>query len=284
MKACVLGLIAVLMGTSALAQEAGEASAPQADEIRVEMLDSALEKTAQDPVYAWRLPKMADEAKEDTNGFWFSVGEMLKKVGRWIEEFLSKLQFNQDMSGNGDKGTVLPDVVKGMIYVLLALSIGGFAYVMVKHYFVGRRREKVEEVESAEAVLDLEDEHLSADRLQSQEWSDVAEQLLNEGKFRSALRALFLGILAEFGHRNLIHLHAAKSNRDYIYELGRRRRLGKRFREIFAENVRLFEGAWYGDHVVDRATVDVFLKNRDLLAGNPQLAESKPDQTPDGPF
>ncbi len=104
--------------------------------------------------------------------------------------------------------------------------------------------------EAQPAMPDLTAEDIAADQLPEDAWLGLARQMMERGEFRLALRALYLAALAHLGDRQFISIARHKSNRDYQRELRRRRPGETELNATFADAVRAFERAWYGQHEV----------------------------------
>ena len=80
-----------------------------------------------------------------------------------------------------------------------------------------------------------------------------------------ALRALYLASLAYLGERELIRIHRAKSNRDYLKELDRRARSKPELAVVFGQNLTVFESCWYGRREVGLEAIAAFIANLDRM-------------------
>ena len=123
-----------------------------------------------------------------------------------------------------------------------------------------RRRPRLK-AQAVGLAPDLNSEDVVASQLPEDEWLKMAREMMERGDLRLALRALFLAMLAHLSLRELISIARYKSNRDYQREL--RRRTGGRgdLLNTFGESVSIFEGAWYGSHIVTGDTVGRFSAN-----------------------
>jgi len=97
---------------------------------------------------------------------------------------------------------------------------------------------------------DLASDDVTADQLPEEAWLGLARQMVEQGDYRLALRALYLAALAHLGERQIISIARHKSNRDYQREMRRRRPAQEELHTTFAGAVRDFERAWYGMHEV----------------------------------
>jgi len=110
-------------------------------------------------------------------------------------------------------------------------------------------------------TVDLEADDIRADDLPEDSWLALAQQMIERGEMRLALRAFYLATLSVLAQQQLVRLGPAKSNRDYILELTRRLRGNGSVLEFFRENSRLFEASWYGTHAVTTAIIDTMRAN-----------------------
>ncbi len=112
------------------------------------------------------------------------------------------------------------------------------------------------------ASINLADESVTADQLPESQWLQLADELLTQGDFRLALRAMHLAGLNYLGERNLVSIRKWKTGLEYRRELDRRARaksqVSLEVSPVFSSNVDLFERGWYGRHPVDREMVDLF--------------------------
>ncbi len=87
-----------------------------------------------------------------------------------------------------------------------------------------------------------------------------AEKNALQGDFRNALREIYLSLLMELDIRRLITYEAAKTNSEYLQEIGLR---AAGLKELFQSMVNLFEYKWYG---LENCGREDFQKGRELYA------------------
>jgi len=110
----------------------------------------------------------------------------------------------------------------------------------------------------APAIVRLDAEELTADRLPEEKWLELAGECLREQNYRLALRALYLANLAWLGRSEWIVLDAGKTNREYDAELRRRARAHPEARTVFVQNLAVFERTWYGLHAVGAGEIEEY--------------------------
>jgi hypothetical protein len=231
------------------------ASTPRSAEINQSITD-ALNK----PEFAWRSPR--EEASPQQRGpfgnFLDGIVKMLKGWGkpigrwfgkaiRWLGEKLIHAPTKEEPAGGGvDWGAVL----RLFAWIFCGLAVVALAIIAWKMW--KRTSAEVRVVAEAQpaALPDLTAEDIAADQLPEDAWLGLARQMMDRGEFRLALRALYLAALAHLGDRQFISIARHKSNRDYQRELRRRRPGETELNATFADAVRAFERAWYGQHEV----------------------------------
>jgi hypothetical protein len=220
-------------------------------------LDQSLSKVINKKEYAWRLPR--EKPKKDEDGpiaaFLRTIGDTvinwLKTVWGWIvdafkwimENIFGRLELTPP--GAADKSWT------GMIQLLLyALAAIAACLLAVYVYRIIKKRGQATEISGVEipVVRDLSSEEISADDLPMDDWLALAKQMSEKGDLRLALRALYLGSLANLASRGMVSIARYKSNRDYERELMRRASRETDIVSVFSKNIRVFESIWYGMH------------------------------------
>jgi hypothetical protein len=234
-------------------------------------LDHAIQKTLQKDEFAWRLPRKASDASENEGILARTVRSLLKLVdrcfdwvGRQMEKFMKWL-FGGDRKhdaswGNGWK--IISEIPWRLVFVgLLLIVVGCLIFLLLRHFRHRPAHSKTIPARTPIRTVDLEADDVRADALPEDSWLLLAQQLLEKGEFRLALRALYLATLSVLAHQQLVRLGPAKSNRDYLVELTRRSRGDAVAVQFFRENIRLFEASWYGTHAVTSAIIETMRTN-----------------------
>jgi hypothetical protein len=87
-----------------------------------------------------------------------------------------------------------------------------------------------------------------------------AEKMASEGNFRGALRDIYLAMLLELGNRRLLTWGTAKTNSEYLREIGQK---AEDLEDPFRALVNLFEFKWYG---LENCAEEDFQTGRKLYA------------------
>ncbi len=287
----LLFLLAVLLGGNACGEDLSRA-ADDAEGVSPTLLDEAIEEVMQQREYSWRLPRVlpVEEVERGIIGRFLTdalekIRGWAQKMGKWIWGILEWV--GEHLFPSIDRPAALPGVnwlasLHGLAYVLLALALCALAVLLLRVWRQRVNRASSVEAEPVVTAEDLEEEHLTADALPEDRWLEMAQELIQQGEFRLALRALFLGTLARLSRLELVTIRRFKSNRDYQRELERRAHAYPGTPETFDKNVLLFESAWYGEHEVTQWTIEEFRGNqeriRDGVEGTPTKTPTEADE------
>jgi hypothetical protein len=116
--------------------------------------------------------------------------------------------------------------------------------------------------------IDLKSDQVIATQLAEDEWLRLAQEKIDAGEYRLALRALFLATLAHLGERRMIAIAKSKSNGDYVRELALRARDRPELRRSFDEQSRVFDRSWYGWHEVTNDLLEQFRGNHQRIVSD----------------
>ncbi len=248
-------------------------SAPTA--VDPKALDQRIHQVLQQDVFQWRMPRelkkpKAGEAKGWLEGFMDDIARWYKSASNavgdafehWVKDKMKEWLkgIRNDHHGKSDTSAATPwaDIAQVMLKVLLAILAVLLVVLLVRQW---RTQPPVAKAAAAPPEVNLESDQVVATQLPENEWLRLAEEKINSGEFRLAMRALFLATLAHLGERRLLAVVKSKSNGDYVRELGLRARDRLDLRGRFGDSVRVFDWAWYGWHDVTRELLDQFRDN-----------------------
>lgn len=256
------------------AQKADAAQFTPADQQRAAELDQRIHQVLQEEMFRWRMPR--EKLDSDEEG---PITRLITDIGQWISDAWKSLWdairdlwrklFPERSGGSEDDGSMATPwsaSVKLIVYILAGALLILLAFLVWKQWKQAGPRPAA--AAPATPPVDLQSEQVLASQLPENEWLRLAQEKLDAGEYRLALRALFLASLAHLGDRRLIAISRAKSNGDYLRELSFRARDRSELRECFQENVRTFDRTWYGWHEVNREALDHFRSNHDLIASD----------------
>ncbi|MGH9720807.1 MAG: DUF4129 domain-containing protein [Bryobacteraceae bacterium] len=266
--------LALLAGAGAAGAQAPQPRA-NAGPIVASDLDREIDRVIHQRRYAWRLPREAPQPNR-SNAFvrfsenvWTTLQRGLMAALRAIDklvDWLGELLWRRSRGAPPMPGTGggLPTGLRVGIYLVLAALAG--ALIVLLWRSTRRARASVVQASAVQAqAIDLTREDVSAAQLPEEGWLALARDWIGRNDFRMAVRALYLASLAWLGQREFVRIHRGKSNLEYRRELERRARALPGLLTAFETNVAVFEGCWYGDHTVDRETVDRFAGNLERM-------------------
>ncbi|HSI09967.1 MAG TPA: hypothetical protein VK985_15370 [Rariglobus sp.] len=274
-KAALFALAAiVLTGTGPGMLRAAETAAAR---ITPAQVDGALDEALRDRDFRWSLQPLpsAQEAGEGDGvikrfvrqGFdlikqvVIEVRDFFERLGKWIDGwFKDKKEEEKPKPSEARTPTDFAALARPVLYALLCLCFLALVWILWTSW---KRRpvapRVLQPVTTVALPPDLNDEKLEASRLPSHEWLELARSQLARGEWRLALRALYLGSLANLASRGLVNLARAKTNLDYERELARRAAgrtevvAGFRLRRLS------FECVWYGRATAEERQVRAWL-------------------------
>lgn len=200
-------------------------------------------------------PEPTTRAKEikGRNILYRDAGE--KETGNWLSKALEKLGeaimrlFSRRGSGAGP-GPQVPSLLGpwlvytlwGLLFILLAT----FLVFAVRHISWKRRLSR-----KASALLDDDEPERTLD-----EWLGMADRLEAEGKFREAVRCLYLACLLKFDEYHVARFDRGQTNWEH---LARIQASPNRPPDLdFRPPTRAFDAVWYGMRCDGKPDVDRF--------------------------
>lgn len=277
-KAAVFALV---LGWFAGAMPGGDvlrAAETAAARVTPAQVDGALDEALRGRDFRWSLqPLPAAEEMGETDGVIKrfvrqgfeliaqvinDVRDMFKRLRDWIDGwFKDKKEEAKPKPVEKKPGAGFGALARPMLYTLLGLCFLALVWILWTSW---KRRPVAPRVLLPVATVavapDLNDEKLEASRLPSHEWLELARAQLARGEWRLALRALYLGSLANLASRGLVNLARAKTNLDYERELARRAAGRAELVAGFRLRRLSFECVWYGRAAAEERQV------RDWLA------------------
>jgi hypothetical protein len=223
-------------------------------------LEQSIEATLQQAEYAWRMPRATPEFSEDNvvvagiKSALEWIGGGLKWILKRIGEFFDKLIPDGEVGGTDFEFNPAP-----FRFAVIALTVLLVLLLAILIYRMWRQQRQLRTPEAdalAQPMPDLENEETAADALPREGWLQMARDLMQQGQWRLAMRALFLATLAGLADRKLIQVARFKANFEYKSELLRRNHAHPELMPAFNQAVLLYESVWYGEHPADRTTAE----------------------------
>ncbi len=256
----VMATVAVLSAIAAPASAQTEPSMqpvarPNAVEAR--QLDQALDQELRQPRYTWRMPRPEGDPNQEgymvhaVRAISERIRGALKYVSDAIKRFFDWLLDRDPLVHEKHSARSLDsikDILRGGLVLLTMALLGAIVLLLFRMWMQRRTKAPAPAAAAAAPVPDIADERTSADQLPEERWLDLARALLEEGKHRLAIRALFLAMLARLARRDLIRIARHKSNREYGVELTRHAHTHPELLPAFLRGAEIYESVWYGEH------------------------------------
>lgn len=255
----------------------GRVSAEQVGTAGAAELDRAIGEVLERPEFSWPsagVSKLVE--KPEVPGFFSSLldtlKEWLRKLGNWLGKLIRWLvehfmgdssEKGPDRTGNGHRWAV-----PLTMYLLTAAILSWCGVVMYRRLKSRKRVAAPSPLQEEVTVPDLMDDAVTAEALSMDRWLGLADELMERGETRLALRALYFACIVRLSEAGFLTMDRTKSDRDYQLELRRRAHSIPSLREAFSENVALFQRSWYGSHEASGEDVDRFMANYRRMAAN----------------
>lgn len=218
-------------------------------------VDRAIERTLQQPEFAWRLQAAGDELPPMMKALVDAIRQIGKKLEEWAEmlrQWLEPKDLDRERKRRGSSGTFAG---YWMYFLIAAIAFTLPVFLLRSRK---RPRRKTAEMPAPAPAVDVRDESILASKLAEDEWLRLADGYLAQGEPRLALRALHLACLRVLSERGLIAVTRSKTGMDYLDEVRRRSRQKLSLPEQFRQNVGLFELGWYSLHPVSAEMVQTY--------------------------
>ncbi|HTB35151.1 MAG TPA: DUF4129 domain-containing protein [bacterium] len=261
MRRLALVLALALAAAGLRGADPAEAPAPPPGGGDGAAIDDAVRDLLKQPRYAWRSPRAAQAAAEDSVPLQMlrgtlkamgdvvtSVGKSLEGVGRWLARLLEELMRHLPKDWMPQRTAAdTPDLGEAPLWAawILLAAVSALLGVLLAR---GLRQRAAPALAAPAALpaVDLAAPQLSGDELPEDAWLGLARDLAARGEHRLALRAYYLAGLNALGRARLLALSPSRSVGDYRRQLARRAATGAPLRETFDAFSGLYEQCWYG--------------------------------------
>jgi hypothetical protein len=172
----------------------------------------------------------------------------------WLRAALDKLQNMFSGAQRPTPDIKAPEVNAGGLGTIILYGVAGILgiFIIVFLFFVFRHFEWKRKLKrKASALLDEDEPQRSAD-----EWLNLADALVGQGRFREAVRCLYLACLLRFDEADVARFNRSETNWEH---LSRIQGSAKRPPELdFMPPTQAFDRIWYGQRVRGIEDVDQF--------------------------
>lgn len=165
----------------------------------------------------------------------------IQDKSNWLDGAMKRLRDLLKRSPNSPNVNLPNAAMPGWIipgfWILLGLAVLVFAYFALRHFqWKGALRRK------AKAVLEDDEPDRTLD-----EWLTMADQYAAEGKYREAVRAMYLSCLLKFDEAGVARFVRGETNWEHLRRI---QASPKRPEPLtFLEPTQAFDRIWYGFHV-----------------------------------
>jgi len=244
------------------------ASAQSTVTIDAKQLEQSIRTVVRRREYTWRMPKTEDPSKRPEWANW--IDKVFGRIGEfwdWLQEGLRKMFSSDDADSAKKRGTagVWDFALQYSLWILGALFAIGAALLLYRQRNARKGATVVAASAAAPLPVELRDEALTADKLPESSWLSLAQDWIERGDLRLALRAMHLAGLSYLNGRSLVTVQQWKCGMDYSSELSRRSRSIPEVSAAFRGNLKIFEAGWYGRHEVDRGALETFSRGLDEM-------------------
>ncbi|MEZ0326170.1 MAG: DUF4129 domain-containing protein [Fimbriimonas sp.] len=193
-------------------------------------------------------PNKADLKKIKSSPLYRDTG--VDETSNWLSRALARLR-NINLKFDGPKVNAgwlagLGPILYGLFWTIIAISLGFLIYFAVKHFKwrgrLQRRASTLMEDSEPERTLD--------------EWLELADQLESDGRYREAVRALYLACLLRFDEALVARFDRAQTNWEHLYRIEGSARKPEHL--DFRTPTSLFDRVWYGNQGKGREEVAQF--------------------------
>lgn len=179
--------------------------------------------------------------------------EAAKEQANWLRGALDRLRNvipkrEPDLSGVRDM-QALGGFAAALIYLvwfLLGAGVLAFTVYAVRFVAVGRLRKR-----KGKAMLEDDEPERTLD-----EWLALAGDFEREGRYREAVRALYLACLLKFDEHKVARFRRDQTNWEHLARIEGRAELPSNLR--FREPTQAFDRIWYGHQVQGAPDVEAF--------------------------
>lgn len=203
-----------------------------------------------------------DETKSDGpwQAFWDQVGKWLKRLFEWLLEREEKPDVKPNFGGGEMLGA------NAVIVLIVVLLLG--LLVFLGFQLLPKKTEAQDAGEAlATSETPLSSDPMSALSKRPETWAGLADELAAKGRYREAIRHLYLALLSTLHRAGVIDYDPTKSNWDYLFAFKGAGAQKAAFREL----TRRFDFAWYGNLEVSDGAYATFRRIVQPLLTQPEV-------------
>jgi hypothetical protein len=287
-KKSVAGMVMAMLFFASVgpATAADKSPPPVPTTAEIQEMDRLIKTSTSSAQYRWaprpdksKLKQEIDDQKKSGWVQWIRrTFEKIGKLMRKIREAIFGENYNDKNPGEEGKEAWWASWYKNLetwIWITIGTTVLLLSYGLYQWRKNKKKTPSVEGLARPALSDDWQENDAAAMDLADDEWLRLAQEQLQLGDHRRAVRALYLACLARLHEQKLVRLHRAKTNREYRHELswhaGRRPELPS----VFAEVVQIFEKVWYGHFRPDEGTVTELRHHYERIAPEGQVSHAQ---------
>ena len=162
-----------------------------------------------------------------------------------LKDLIPKREINAPRTALPSPG-LFSQILIPIVWGLLAVAIIVFGYFGIKHFQWKKALRR-----KAKAVLEDDEPERTLD-----EWLAIADEYSLQGKFREAVRALYLACLLKFDEAGVARFIRGETNWEHLSRIRSSGRLPNGL--DFTPATKAFDRIWYGFHVQGNEDVESF--------------------------
>ncbi len=214
------------------------------------------------------VEKTVKGEQEDSPPGWFSRmwTAFWDAIWKWLRGLRSERPPQANLQGSDMFGGGM-----GFTNIVIVIAVAGVIALLL--WLLIRNRDKSQPTDTDADISSISHTALSSDPMSAlsrppETWAGLADQLAREGRFREAIRHLYLALLSRLHRDGAIDYDPARSNWDYFRGFKGPHALLGPFREL----TRRFDFAWYGNLEVSQASWNTFRSTCEPLLAPPDAA------------
>ncbi len=143
-----------------------------------------------------------------------AIQAWLRKIQQRIRDLLAKLFLKDPSAAGPSPGSI--QALRWIIIIALIASLAWAAVLLLQRFQL--RQAKLKDSGDEDGRREILGEQFDAD-VTADDLLKTAAEMARKGEYRTAIRRAYLALLYELEQRGKLHLHRAKTNRDYLGEL-----------------------------------------------------------------
>lgn len=128
---------------------------------------------------------------------------LFRRIGEWFGNLFPKPQ------GPAPVGAGMAGMTNAVIWILIAVLAGFIVYALAS---IAWKKRRAGETHEGTGLVDDEEANRSAD-----EWLTQADRLANEGRYREAVRCLYLASLIRLDEAKILRFERHETNWEHLY-------------------------------------------------------------------